>query len=155
MATAKSIALARELIDVWSKEVSASFASIAETFEAVTGNPIITLSDGGPGANEKVVVIRLRPIPWTATDILGNAATMFCPHIADMCTETNGAANGGNYNILTTVELLPIISELAKRGTMILWYQSPNGTVPAVAQMTAAQLTATYSDLYWSASKAQ
>jgi hypothetical protein len=152
MATSKSMALARELIDVFSKQVSASFASIAETFEAVTGNPIITLSDGSPAAGEKTVVLRVRPVTWTATDILGNAAQMFCPHIVDICTETNAA---GTPNILTTVELLPILAELGKRGTMICWFQTPNLTVPAVAQMTAAQLTATYSDLYWSASKAQ
>jgi hypothetical protein len=152
MATAKSVALARELIDVWSKQVSASFAVIAETFEAVSGNPIITLSDGSPAAGEKTIVVRVRPVTWTATDILGNAAQMFCPHIVDICTETNAA---GTPNILTPFEILPILCELGKRGLMVLWYQSPNLTPPAVAQMTAAQLSATYSDLYWSASKAQ
>lgn len=152
MATAKSVALARELIDVWSKQVSASFSIIAETFEAVTGNPIITLANAAtPLTTQKTAVLRIRPVTWTATDILGNAAQMFCPHLVDLCTELQGGA----ASYLTPAELLPILGELGKRGLMVNWYQTPQATVPAVAQMTAAQLTATYSDLYWSAEKAQ
>ena len=150
--TAKALAFSRELIDLWTKEVSTSFASIAQTFEVSTGNPIITLSDGSPAFSEKVVVVRIRPIPWTATDILGLASQVYTPHVIDICTETNGA---GDPNILTTVELLPVIGECVKRGTLVNWYQSANGVVPAIGQIIDANLKASFGDLYWSAQKAQ
>ena len=150
--TTKAIATARELVDLFTKEVSASFTSIVETFEAVTGNPIITLSDGSPAAGEKTIVIRVSPIAWTATDILGNASQVYTPHKIDICTETNAA---GTPNILTPTEFLPVLCEIAKRGMLVNWYQTPNLTVPAVAQMTAAQLSASFQDLYWNAMKAQ
>ena len=150
--TAKAVATARELIDLFSKEVSASFASIAETFEAVTGNPIITLSDGTPAAGEKVIILRVRPITWTATDILGLTSQVYTPHTIDICTETNAAATP---NVLTTVELLPVLAEIAKRGMLINWYQTAALTVPSAAAMIDANLKATFSDLYWSAQKAQ
>jgi hypothetical protein len=150
--TTKALATARELIDLWTKEVSASFVSIVQSFDT-NGNPVITLSDGGPAAGEKTVVVRIQPLAtWAPKDILGLSSQMFTPHQIDICTETNAA---GTPNILTTVELLPVLAEIAKRGMVINWYQTPNLTVPAVAQMTAAQLSSTFSDLYWSASKAQ
>ena len=150
--TTKALATARELIDLFTKEVSASFASIVESFDT-NNNPVITLSDGTPAAGEKVVVIRIQPLAtWSPVDILGLASQMYTPHQIDICTETNAAATP---NVLTPVELLPILSEIAKRGMVVNWYQTPALTVPAVAQMTAAQLTASFADLYWSAGKAQ
>ena len=77
--TAKALAFARELIDLWTKEVSTSFASVAQTFEVSTGNPIITLSDGSPAFSEKVVVVRIRPIPWTALTSLVSQARFILP----------------------------------------------------------------------------
>lgn len=151
MSTIKAVAIARELIDLWTKEVSASFASIAETFDA-SGNPLITLSDGTPVAGEKVVVVRVRPIPWTATDVLGNTSQVYCPHVVDFCTETNAA---GTPNILTTVELLPVIGEIVKRGCLVNWYQTANLTVPDSTTFIAGNLKASFGDLYWSASKSQ
>ena len=151
--TTKALAIARELIDLWTKEVSTSFASVAESFDT-NGNPVITLSDGGPSAGEKVAVVRISPIAWTATDILGNASQVYTPHVIDLCTEANNAV-GAVADILTPTEILPILAEIVKRGTMVRWYVSPNATVPATTQMTSGNLSASYSDLYWSASKAQ
>jgi hypothetical protein len=150
--TTKALATARELIDLWTKEVSASFASIVQSFDT-NGNPVITLSDGSPAAGEKVVVVRIQPLAtWAPKDILGLSSQMFTPHQIDICTETNAAATP---NVLTTVELLPVLAEIAKRGMLINWYQTAALTVPSVAAMIAANLTAPYADLYWSASKAQ
>jgi hypothetical protein len=155
--TAKALATARELIDLWTKEVASTLPVIVLTFEAVTGNPIITLSaDSTPATGEKVVVVRISPIAWTATDILGNASQVYTPHKIDFCTELNYAATNDNIaDILTPVELLPVIGEIVKRGMLVNWYTSANGTVPAVAQMTTSNLKASFSDLYWSAQKAQ
>ena len=151
--TTKAIATARELLDLFTKEVSNSFSLIVESYEAVTGNPILTLSNAAtPLAGQKTIVIRVSPITWTATDILGNASQVYTPHKIDICTETNAA---GTPNILTPTEILPVFSEIAKRGMIVNWYQTPNLTVPAVAQMTSAQLSATFQDLYWNALKAQ
>lgn len=153
--TTKALAIARELIDLWTKELSSSFASIVQSFDS-SGNPVITLSDGGPTTGEKVAIVRISPISWTATDILGNASPMYTPHVIDLCTEANYAATtDGVADILTPTELLPLLGEIVKRGTQVRWYVSANGTVPATTQMTSGNLSASYTDLYWSAQKAQ
>ena len=155
--TVKAISTARELVDLWTKEVATTLPVIVQSFEATTGNPVITLSaDATPATGEKVVVVRISPITWSANDILGLTSQIYCPHQIDICTEANYAGATDNIaDILTPVELLPILAEVVKRGMMVRWYVIANGTVPSTTVMTSGNLVATYSDLYWSAQKAQ
>ena len=155
--TQKAIALARELVDVWTKQVASTLPVITQSLDS-SNNPVITLSaDATPATGEKVVVVRVKPIgDWTAYDILGNASQMFCPHTIDVCTEANYASTTDNVaDILTPVELLPILAEIVKKGTKVDWYVSANGTVPSTTQMTSGNLAASYKDLYWGLAKAQ
>jgi hypothetical protein len=149
--TAKAIAIARNLIDLWTKEVATTLPIIVETFDT-DGNPVITLSaDTTPAFSEKVIVVRVKPIDWTATDVIGHTSQIFTPHVIQIATETDATTD-----ILTPVELLPVLAEIAKTGCMVEWYQETNGTVPTVAvTMVAAKLTKKYSDLYWTVQKAQ
>lgn len=151
MATStKALALARELLDVWGKQVAATLPVQVQSYDT-DGHPVLTLSaDDTPAAGEKVAVIRVRPIVWTAVDIIGHTSQMFTPHVIQICTETPAAGW-----ILDPVEFLPILAEIARRGTLVEWYQSANGVLPATAQMTAANLTKAWRDLYWNAMKAQ
>ena len=154
--TAKAIATARELADLWTKEVAGTLPILVQSFDSA-GNPVITLSaDSSPATGEKVIVVRVSPIAWTATDLLGNASQMFTPHQIEICTEANYESTTDTVlDILSPVELLPVIAEIVRRGTLVKWYVIANGTVPSTAVMIAANLKATYADLYWSAQKAQ
>lgn len=152
--TTKALATARELIDLWQKEVATTLPVIVQSLDT-DGNPVITLSaDTTPTTGEKVIVVRVKPISWTATDIIGHAAQMFTPHVIQVCTEAN-LAGGGGADYLTPVELLPVFAEVVRRGMIVEWYVSDNGTVPSTAQMVAAKLSKTWADLYWNAMKAQ
>jgi hypothetical protein len=154
--TAKAKAIARQLADVWAKQVVTTLPSQVQSEDANL-NPVITLSaDATPATGEKVVVVRVSPITWTSTDILGNTSTGFCPHVVEICTELNYAGTTDNVaDILTPVELLPIIAEAVKTGCIVKWYQITNGTVPSTSVMTSTYLKATYKDLYFGDMKAQ
>jgi hypothetical protein len=154
--TTKALATARELIDIWTKKVGSTLPVIVQTYDA-SGNPVITLSaDVDPAFGEKVVVVKISPIAWTATDIVGHSVPNFTPHQIDLCTEMNYAATTDNVaDILTPVELLPIIAEISKRNMIVNWFQTANGTVPSASAMVVGNLKKSDSDLYWSAQKAQ
>src|SRR5512138_648199 len=145
MATStKALAMAREILDLFAKEVATTLPVQVQSYDT-DGNPVLTLSaDSSPAAGEKVVVIRIKPIAWTAVDIIGHSSQMFTPHVIQICTETPDAGY-----IVGPVELLPILGEIARRGTLVEWYQSAHDTLPATAQMIAGNLTASWKDLYW------
>lgn len=156
--TKKALDMARDLMDVWAKEVSATLPIITETFDA-SGNPVITLSaDSAPDAGDKVVVVLIKPYSMgTATDCLGLTQTAYTPHVIQICTEANYAGTDDNTaDTLTPVELLPILMEVGKRCTIVEWHVTDNGTVPSEAAITAGtKLNATYRDLYFGNQKAQ
>jgi hypothetical protein len=154
--TKKAEVTARELLDILGKRVISTLPSQVQSVDS-NGNPVITLSaDATPATGEKVVVIRVAPQTWTATDALGNTAINYGPHTVEICTELNYAATTDNVaDILTPFELLPVIGDCVKTGCKVLWYSTANGTVPSSSAMTAANLKASYSDLYWGMQKAQ
>jgi hypothetical protein len=147
----KAQASMRELVDILTKEVAATLPVVTLSADA-SFNPIATFSaDSTPAAGEKVVVIRIQPIgaPY-AVDSLGNASPNYSHHVIQICTEANYAATTDNVaDILTPVELLPVIAECSRRGSFVEWYVCPNGTVPDSTQFTAAQLKASFKNLYW------
>ena len=150
--TTKALAIARGLQDVWTKEFTADFTSIVESFDS-TGNPVLTLSNGTVVAGNPVAIVRVRPITWTALDVLGNASQIYTPHTIDLCTESNSITTGAD--ILSAADLLPLFGEIVKTGTTVSWYKTANGVVPSVSAMVPGNLAATFADLYWNASKAQ
>lgn len=146
--TYKSVASQRELIDLLKKEVAATLPVDVDSFDA-NGNPVSILSaDSTPAAGEKVVVIRTKAIgAFGAKDSLGNTQNDFSHHVIQICTEANNAAGAG-ADILTPVELLPIIVECGRRGSFVEWYVSTAGTVPSTAWMDANPAVATWRPLY-------
>lgn len=151
--TYKAIASIRELADLLKKECP-TLPVVTESFDA-DENPVITLSaDATPVAGEKVVVIRCKAIGATgAKDIFGNTAIQYSGHVIQICTEAN-PAGGAGADVLGPAELLPVIIESGRKGSFVEWYQSASATVPATAQMTTANLRATWRDLYWNILKA-
>lgn len=155
--TAKSQEIIRVLADKFAKRVASTLPVQVRSADS-NGQPVLTLSaDATPATGEKVVVIRVQPQPWTlATDVLGNTAIQYGPHVIDICTEKNYAATTDNVaDILTPVELLPILGDVILTGCMVRWYQTDNGTVPSASAMAADKLIASYGDLYFGAQKSQ
>lgn len=152
--TYKATAMMRELADLLAKESAASFPVQTQSFDT-DGNPVLTLSaDSTPAAGEKVVVIRIKPTEADyAKDVLGNAAIRYAPHVVQMITELGASAPA--EAACTAGDLLPIIVECARKGSIFERYQSANTVLPATAQMTPANLKNTWRDLYFSILKSQ
>jgi hypothetical protein len=146
MSSQMAIATIRELQDRWAKELASTLPTQVVSADS-SGNPVLTLSaDATPATGEKVVVIRCLPVVGPGfTDVLGSTQTIFSPMRLQICTELNYAATTDNVaDILTAVELLPVIAGCAKRGMVVEWYQSANGTVPSTTQISSTTLKATW-----------
>lgn len=110
------------------------------------GNPYIAIDDGTPATTEKNAIIKILPdVTVGATDVLGNTAFAYTPHITQLVTEAPAAGSGaGVYLDLQT--LSHILDEAMGLGTRFDWYQTANTVVPTPG---AGTLKATvYPDLY-------
>lgn len=152
--TAKALASHRELVDILKLQVAATLPVVTDSFDS-DGNPVTTLSaDATPAAGEKVVVLRTKAIgAFGAFNSIGQVAEQFSHHVIQICTETNNQA-GAVDDILTPVQLLPVLVEIGRKGSQVEWYQTANATIPSTAAMVAANLKATWRDLYWNVLKA-
>lgn len=128
------------------------------------GHPYITVTeDASPASGEGVVIIKVRPMDWPlAKDVLGNTAQVFVPTVIQVCTEKNYAGATDNVPDNLTLSgytseqvLLPVLGTVLSKGCVTEWYVTNYGTVPAIAEITSANLKATYKDLYWDFKKAQ
>lgn len=154
--TAKALASHRELVDILKLQVAATLPVATDSYDS-DGNPVTTFSaDATPAAGEKVVVIRTKAIgAYGATNSIGQTAEQFSHHVVQLCTELNFAGTTDNVaDILTPVELLPVLVELGRKGSFVEWYQTANATIPSTAAMTSGNLKATWRDLYWNVMKA-
>jgi hypothetical protein len=134
------------------KRVSGTLPTLVQSYDT-DGNPVLTFSaDATPVAGEKVVVIRIKPIARAlALTSVGTAADVYAPHLIQICTEANYASTVDSVaDILTPVEILPILGDVISVGAITEWYVSANGTLPAIAEMTTANLKATYEAIYQS-----
>ncbi len=146
--THKSQVMLTMLTDKLKKWLAASMPVVTESFDS-DGNPVTTFSaDATPAAGEKVAVLRICPTEADyAQDIFGNPALRFSPHRIQLCTETGASATA--EVALTPADLVPIMIECGRTGTIFEHYKSANTVLPAVAQMTAANLKAKWQDLYF------
>lgn len=157
MSTYPSQAGLRALVDILTLQVAATLPIKTESFDS-NGNPVVIFSaDATPAAGEKVAVLRCKAVGSIgAKDILGNTANDYSHHVYQLCTEANYAgATDSVADVMTAVELLPIIVELGRKGSFVEWHQTASGTVPSVAAIDAGtNLKATWRDLYWNVLKA-
>jgi hypothetical protein len=150
MATSKkALELAAELADELRKRVS-SYASITETSDA-SGNPLITLSDGSAATTEDTVVIRVSPRDWAlAKDVLGSAQTVYTPSVIAVAVE--GPTSGlGLARYVSVAHAWAIFATCAKRGTLLEYWESDNGTVASETTFATAanKKTSVEAELYW------
>lgn len=154
-------AISRELTDVLRKYVVKTLPVVTESADA-DGNPVVTYSaDATPAFGEKVVVIRVRPIQRpTAKDSLGLTGITPNGHSIQICTEKNyEGATDTVLDILSPLQLLPVLVECGRRGSYVEWFQTANGTVPSSSAMdtqiaAGTGPVATWRDLYWNILKA-
>lgn len=154
--TAKALASHRELVDILKLQVAATLPVVTDSFDS-DGNPVTTLSaDATPAAGEKVVVLRTKAIgAFGAFNSIGQVAEQFSHHVIQICTESNFEGTTDNVSdILSPVQLLPVLVEIGRKGSQVEWYQTANATIPSTAAMVAANLKATWRDLYWNVLKA-
>jgi len=151
MASQKSLDMSLQLFDKLSKRVSSTMPVTSKGFDSL-GNATFTLSaDSTLATTEKIVVITCKTFELgTAKDVFGNTAIAYVPTVIQICTEAN-PAGGAGADILTPVELLPIIAECALTGCIIEWHQTTAGTVPSAAAIVAGtSLKTTFkASQYW------
>jgi hypothetical protein len=171
--SAKAQDVSLYLVDRLAKLLASSMPysqTVSDTGAYHPGNPVTTFAQSAALAatpGDKIVVIRVRPISWPLTkDVFGNAATIFCPTVVQICTETNPGYNAGGAtgallaDVLSAADLLPVLAECARTGCIVEWFQTAYGTAPSVAAIDTAETaaqggaggsgpSATYRDLYW------
>jgi hypothetical protein len=140
--THKASAIARELFDRLSKRLTLAITEGVGT----DGDPIITIGTGASASAS--ALIRIVPKDWPlAKDSLGNAATIFGPHKVQLATEANPSAGAGADN-LSRQQLTNILGECLSCGCQTEWYEEAFGTGPDETTIDAANLKATYADIY-------
>lgn len=109
-------------------------------------NPTLQLGAGTAGAAGGFILIK--PMDWTAKDVLGNAANRFSPHVIQVVLEANNAAGAGaDVNTLATISTL--VTVLARKGARLEIYQETAGAAAGLADIVPAKLvTALDADLY-------
>jgi hypothetical protein len=150
LTTARAVAISRQLQDILSKQL-ATMPVVTLSYDATDQSPILTFSaDATPATGEKVAVVKVVPTSALAAyDIFNNAGNKYGPHVVQICTEKNYAGATDNVaDILTPVELLPLLMECGRAGCAVEWYQTANGTVPSNAAIVAGNLIKKWAPIY-------
>lgn len=135
---------------------------VSQSVDTADNNPVITISDGTPASTEQVVVIKIMQAsvttvsggpnlavdPWPyAKDILGNTANSYSPLLCQVAWE-DGTTVFDTY--LTAPNLLAVMGEVLRLGTIVQLWVETNATVPsATTFQTASKLKATFDNLYY------
>jgi len=116
------------------------------------GCPVLTVSqDATPAAGEQVMVYRIKPVSLLFNAI-GQTQEDFVPHDLDVCIETGAVAN---TSILNATNAAIMNTESAKTACIYKLYMCTNTTLPAVAEMTAANLKFTSEPMIYNKLMAQ
>ena len=111
-----------------------------------TGNPFFQVGTGGINAQGGLVYIYPYPFP-SAKDVLGSAQQIYTPHVIAICTEKHTVDGYSTRNLLVT--LLPILGVLLGKGCRFEWYQTTSGVAPVIGSFIAANLVASFDNLYY------
>lgn len=138
--TYKQQAIARTLADNLRQRTS---LTVTEYFVS-TGEAAVLV--GAAAADAPGARIHVVPEPWTlAKDILGNTASIYSPSIVRVCFEANAGAGGPDEDDVNTWSvMLPIIGAAIQTGCKVEIYESANADGPDDADITAANLKASF-----------
>lgn len=112
--------------------------------ESVDGSGNPTLAFGTLTTTSQGAFLRLKCQDVLTTTSLGLAGTAFGPHVIQMVVETSTIAA---VPYLTGVNMVKLLGETLKHGTKVEFYMSAEGDVPAVGEITAANLKTTWDSL--------
>ncbi len=148
MATKKAQTLARELANRLSIRFAAAATPLIVTSTVdASGNPVITVGDATPSTGEQYLFIRVvgSPDPIGVNSV-GQAQPSYGPHAVQVLLETS-ATSGVAF--LTEANNLVAMGEILRLGHRTEVYMRATGTLPAVADITAANLVGFFDDLYF------
>lgn len=112
--------------------------TVVDGFDA-SGLPTLLVGPGTAGSQS--AFLRVLPIPSIGTDSVGLTQRSFGPHSIQVVLETSTIAN---VALLTEINKLPLMAEVVGRGTRVELYMSANGNAVDVADITPANLKATW-----------
>ena len=140
--TQKALDIAADLASDWKLRLSA--LALAQSSDT-DGCPVITLGTNVAGSDG--AVIKVLPLVTFLLDALGNAQPVYSPHKIQIVTEAD-PTGGSGADPVTANTLMQVFGETLRKGTIVEWYQSANGTAPSVSAITAGNLKSTFSNLY-------
>lgn len=111
-----------------------------------SGFPTITINDGTPATTEQNFFIRVIEAPALGTNAFGLTQDSYNPCVIQVAMETSTVANLG-FPIESN--RLAVFGEVLRMGSRTEVYLAANGTVPVVGTLIAANLKATFDDLYY------
>jgi len=143
--TTKAAALMRNLQRELVQRFPSTYVFVNST--DTDGNPVLRVSaDATPATTEQVILIRIKPEELLFVNAIGTAQENFVPHILDVATELGA---GVNVTYLNASNAAIMHTAAAKVAAIYKFYLSPNGAIPALTDMVAANLnTVTLPDLY-------
>lgn len=106
-----------------------------------------TLLVGAAAAGSAGALIKVKPQDWPlAKDVLGLTATIFTPHVIQVCFEANNAA-GAAADVNSLAQIASIVMEVALRGTRVEIFSETNGAAVGVADLVDAKKVLTFDPL--------
>lgn len=140
MASHKMVSLARQLAEDLGLRLS-SLGAVVGVNSA--GNQTVTV--GTLSAGNQAAYIVLKEQASIQTDGLGNAQRSFGPHVVQVVLEASSVTGVAE---MTLANLTKLLGECFKHGVKTELYLTADGTAPALAEITAANLKATWDHLY-------
>lgn len=133
--SAKSQSLAAEIRDALAKR----FSTISALSFDSDGEPYLLIGAGTAGSQSAIVKVKgLAPL---GTDALGLSPRSYSPCIVQVVLETSTIAN---VALMTEINELALLGELAHRGAQIQLYMSANANAVDVSDISAGNLKATF-----------
>lgn len=145
------IAKANTLMLKLKEEIRQKLPSFVQTDNVDSnGYPTLLVSaDATPAAGEQNMFIRIKTISSPAVDSIGQAQSVYGPHVVQSVEESSTIANVSLLTIDVKAKLDWCISRL---GCQEEKYLSDNTDVPALAEITSDNLKATITDAYFALS---
>ena len=148
----KAYALGQRVGDELAKRLS----TMTPVTVGTDGSGNTTISCGAGTAGSKSAFIRFESTsPGPNLNAIGQTADVPTPTVCQLVTESVDSTLTHTVGYLTPVELASLLMVLNTFGTRLDWYQSANGTAPAVAGITGAPAASVYPNLYNGARSSQ
>lgn len=135
-ASAKSLALVKELRDRMARRTSLAVGDIAYDTD---GGAYFLIGTGAAGSQS--MLVKGKQIDPVGFDIVGAAARGYAQTVLQVSLEASTVAN---TSLLTVANLTLLMGEVLRQGTRVEMYLSPNTDTVGVDELIPAQLVQTW-----------